>query len=321
VAVVGVFATVAVTSRPPPPPPPPPPPQPPAKRAAPLLRGTTVVDAAADTTDMSETLAGCDAQQPEIGTVFTEHLHGLTPVHWWRYVPESYDPRVRHPVVVVLPPKHMNGGEFQHLSGFEGVAESGGFVLITLSSETRYNAAAVEAALRLEGERLCINRRRLFVVGQESGGHDVVRITCDIDIAAIAVGSSRPSRENFDCGADTPVPMILLAPLRSPREQVDGVSKCGGKRKMSLADHEATWVRRNRCAGEPKVERTHAGSTCFAWDCKGASFRSCHLDGGHPWPGTRGAKRVLGDDCDGPPTDFPAAQTLWDFFSGLELDD
>lgn len=269
-------------------------------------------------------IEGCDSTDPLSGDFMGETLFGLTRASWLIHVPDGYDATTRYPVVLLLHQNNESAQEFLDGSGFREVARENPMILVApagfeKNGRRERGIELVRAALEDVKERLCVDEQRLFAVGHGAGGYLAEHLSCLPEIAGIATNSYRENPHTVFCPDGGPTPHILLSPMKSDREPVDGGRACGGKSDavLPLRDVEERWRIRNACSGEPKPVFRLGKSECVEWACD-APFVSCRLDGGHPWPGFAPRPFPNNTACDGEAPDFPSAARIWAFFSQIE---
>ena len=287
-----------------------------------------------DVVDAAQRVSGCGSDPPFTGLGV---LAGPRPVD--AYVPRAYQADRKYPVVILLhqvvelPRVLLSNGGFAAVADLEGfvvvapttVSKPGILTLFGPTAAAWTNVAAdlqnVRQTLLRADRQLCLDPTRVFVVGHGQGGRMARRLLCEPWVAAGATNSFRAGSRDALCEASKPY--MMLSPLHSPREPVHGGKGCGIKGSqgvvLSLAAAQDGWKRRNGCEGARKrYLRGKGDSACYTWDCK-VPFRSCHLDGGHGWPGTPPRPEVVGSDCEGaPPPDFPSVRRIWEFFETVE---
>ncbi len=204
------------------------------------------------------------------------------------------------------------------LTGFAELADRDQWVVIAPSSNITgpwKNGSAdlrrIREILDETSDLLCLDLERVYVVGHGAGGRPALKLSCEAWVAGVATNSFRPGVDETFCHRPDPIPYLMLSPTKSRREPIDGSASCDGDLGASVHDLEERWRRRNRCAPAAAAAFTHKRSRCRSWDCY-APFESCHVDGGHGWPGS--AKRPFMDECDGDAPDFPTGPRIWDFF-------
>lgn len=236
------------------------------------------------------------------------------------YVPERYDPKQQHVVLLLFHDDAQDAAKFMEVSGFVEIAERLSLVIIApqdgnmMAWTKRDDAVVAKDAMAAAGEALCVDHSRVYAVGYGAGGRIVEELPCIMEVAGIATASYRSTVTDQVCKPSNPVPYIHLAPMKDRYSPPKGGTACGGLHvPISLADKEKMWRERNRCTGSRTQWLEDNGTQCYSWECK-QPFASCHVDGGRPWPGT---KRRIYDirKCDGRAATFPFAATIWRFFA------
>ena len=309
---------------------PPPPPPPPPLVIDDIEDAADVEDAAAAMrlVPLSEGSPGC-GRQPLLRGLGDLRFGPDDDVHADRYdayVPITYDPEHPHPLLLML---HESGDpppEFIDYSGFVPLAEQTPFVIIapfdgdnlTQAWGDTSDAELVRGAILDASNTLCIDTERIFAVGHASGGRMAIRSLCEVGgLAAIATTSYRSSVRGYKnlCFPKKPVPYMHIAGSLDKYSPFEGGKGCGGSVKISVAKKESLWLTRNRCDGKRRSWFQYGNNICDTWDCD-VPFVSCRLDGGRSWAGAspRLLPRLIGQNCDGRPADFPFADTIWRFF-------
>ncbi len=243
------------------------------------------------------------------------------------YVPASYQPNRRHAVLIVIQDKYQRPEEFIAQSGFTPLAETHGFVivapndLLTASGGEELVPLIRERLERIQ-QRLCIDPRRVFVAAQGKAGRTAMALGCQPWVTAIGVNSHLPAAMFTENYCDTAKPAIWLSPRNSrevPLDGSEGCTKAAGQPlpRLPLAHFEQNWRERNACRPVGQAESLR-GATCTSWQCA-AAFRSCIVDGGSQWPGTKPTAK-LEQRCPGETsTDFATAAEMWSFFDAQKF--
>ncbi len=245
------------------------------------------------------------------------------PHPWTVYVPESYDPKQRTPVVFVAYPDHITPDTFIRQTRLPEVAEKEGFLIISPDvGEVNawvdpQHADVMRDVFEAATDEFCIDRGHVFVLGHNNGGKVVEALSCEPWVTAVAFNSFRPRVDEQFCDATRAKPALVLSPMETGHAPIEGGENCYGSIKLSLEAYESGWKARNGCTGPARLQFRHERSECFSWQCSQARFVACHLDGGLGWPGTK--TRVLADwrRCDGVPPQFPTQNVVWDFFESV----
>ena len=246
----------------------------------------------------------------------------LDPFEWFVFVPASYDSQTPAPVMLFFHNQGRDVAGMIDVAELDELAETEGVIIVApqyadWTNGGRSVAARGPDAVSETAERMCLDPKRVFVASHGKSGELVDELACEGWVTAAATSAYRRARRHPPCTGAAPVPFLMFSPLLSPRIPVDGKSECTGVNRPSLQRHESAWLKNNRCQQESRKQHsTHKQSTCYTWDCE-ASFVSCHLHGGHAWPGSSIAPL---DDapCAAllafPLIDFPGTRTMWEFF-------
>lgn len=274
------------------------------------------------TDDMGEQLC---APPPFTGRSGYFPPHASRDDGWLTHIPAGYDSHRRYPLVVLL---HQTAEEPSVLlrgTRFGALADTEGFIVVAPRDPNIFYPwtnpevarARVHLAVETISNELCVDRSRVFVVGHGQGGRLATTLRCEPWVTAVATNSFRENKNEPFCETKHPRPFLMLSPLRSSREPVDGGTACGvhpGEEELaSLAESEEIWRKRHHCSGPRKQVLEERDGTCFTWDCT-TPFESCHLNGGHPWPGMEPRALPLMSDCDGTAPRFPTTRVVWEFF-------
>ena len=268
-------------------------------------------------TPAARTSLGCGKSPPrESGTVdLSVGIEAVT-VH----IPRTYDQNVAHPVVVLFHQDARTGREFIGQTGFDKLADEKGFVVVApdygvfiMGGKQRQMLAP--DAIAAAADELCMDPRRIYLVGHGYGGIAVEKFACEPWVTATATNNFRRTTIRRLCRPNRPVPHMLFAALHSQRIPVNGKGQCGRTKQPTLAEHEAVWSDNNACSPQRRTVFEHAGSTCYAFQGCEMPLWSCHLNGGYRWPGSRAAEiDITGCEDNSPYIDFPGTEKIWEFF-------
>lgn len=248
---------------------------------------------------------------------------------WWRtIVPEGYDPNRAHPVMLVFHADLFSGAMMiEHLRLLD-LANTEQVVIIAPDFDTypkqarREQVANIPDALRAAGEQLCLDPKRIFVLGYGVGS-DGAELTARLPwVTALFTGGYFPAEHDVPSSESArQIPHLYYATTESKVYPVEGGMSCAFLNtvpRVSLAEHEARLREENRCEGEPTKVYDADGEVCYEWTCE-SRFVSCHLAGGLFWPGSGirkwPLKNVHGCRLDPTISDFPGTQFMWDFFA------
>ena len=250
------------------------------------------------------------------------------------YLPESYDNRRAHPVVVLLHDTLDTPETFLKLSRFDRVADRDRFLIIAPTDDppafepvwhdngTSPAIDIITDAITRAGEAFCIDPSAVFVVGHGRGGRVVSKHACAGGPFRAAATTSFVS--NNDCGKPT-IPQLHIAGSRDPRNPLQGGRPCGRTSiRTPLAKVDEDRRKTHGCRGPAAEWGTPNAGICYTWQCD-AALVSCQSDGGYNWPGGATPKtaahrlwdRVSSshEDCQGPAPQMRYAEVIWDFFA------
>lgn len=236
---------------------------------------------------------------------------------WPTYIPPRTTDRPR-PLVVLIHGLGQGGGPFLAESGFAAVADEGDFVVIAPEESVIVgwtglpeNVERMREFVGATVAQLCLDSRRIFIVGQGHGGL-AADLSCVDWVTGVATHAFPRHIEGNACH-DQPKPFLLASPKFSKHEPFEGGRSTIGRLQLPVLDVEADRRTVNGCHAARTTTFSNAEGSCYSWDCD-VPFAACHINGGHTWPGT--ASR-LGFDLlkgDGPGSNFPLAQQVWAFF-------
>ncbi len=229
------------------------------------------------------------------------------------YVPAGYNADRPVPVVITLAAKKQSPEQFFHDTSIATLADKDAFLVAAPPGDVR-TVGELRAMVERIREDYCIDESRVFVLGFLAGGRAAEVLLCEPWVAGAAAASARTEAPAPCTSAK---PFLLMSGMRTNQARPEGGMNCRDTEMMSLAAHETVAKGRNGCDGRDKPYFEHNGSQCRTWTCSDAPFVSCHLDGGWNWPGAAPRPRDWPTPCDGPPTDFPAAEVAWEFFKTL----
>lgn len=298
----------------------------------PLVKSTTAdVDAAqpglADATDTR------DAPSPDAGTGHAGYdgpeslgcgamAHSMSGLDVFR--PRNYDPDTPYPLLILLHSDYQEPRAFARNTGFQALVDSTPLVLLApddfrlgvswRGGETDMQRVRNEAMRVMDSA--CIDRRRVYVVGNGDGARIAWWLACEPWVTAVAMNGHGHTAVDPMPTCEPTTPIMWLTPTKSPHIPIDGRPNCGGKIKLTPQEIDEHWKQQNHCRGPKQPWFSHLESRCHTWTCD-TPYVSCLLDGGRDWPGTAPA---TGLKC--PPdssSQFPTTDQVWRFLSNTPL--
>lgn len=236
------------------------------------------------------------------------------------HVPQGYDPDRPPPVVLAFHGTSSDAEEMRRITGFDGAAETFGFVAVYPQSAVgdwatgcvACPSAADHARIddpgfvrrivdRLAAE-LPIDRERVFAAGFSNGALFANRLACEAAgvFAGSAIVGATLLDEDFTppCRPSRAIPVLLvhgdLDPLFPPEGRVFGAEP-NGPRTISISRTVETWGERNGCAlfsapeALPDAVEDGTRVRLRRWtgcDRKATVAFYAVEGGGHTWPGS-----------------------------------
>ena len=243
---------------------------------------------------------------------------------WHVYLPESYTSDARHPSLLMFHNMWVNGATMIRETNIAELAERHRIVVFALDSTSSVSWQSPDEMVRmLDGisgalDEFCIDRRRIFAIGDGTGGEFVQRLSCVMPLSAIMLTASAEFIEDELCVPPTPTPRLRLygeADRYIPAEGGPGCIPLIGTFR-SAAEIDERWMKNYQCSGpERPWGGKMRGGTCRTWACDFAPLVMCATSGGHYWPGANpvGINLPACALTHAAPT-FPYLDVAWDFF-------
>ncbi len=239
------------------------------------------------------------------------------------YVPTSYEPTEKHPLVLLFHQDARSSDDILKQTSFNELAEEKNFIVLAPDYHgskfwvwrKHDDVKVIQNYVNEVSRKLCIDEARIYAVGHGSGGFAIENLSCEPWIAAVASNGFRSNKPEFPC--DTPKPSLYMTPIHSKRMLKEGGTACSvDAQPISLEAQESKWLTRNQCSDSPQLFGKSENGVCRRYACT-APFVSCHIDGGYGWPGSQMQEWDATGDCQDELKDFPATETIWRFFDGL----
>lgn len=263
------------------------------------------------------------------------------------FVPSSYNPADRTPLVVVLHGRPDNGAGIAYISDMNTIAEREGFVAVYpdgLENEWNYTRAipmfgnmdtADDAQFLSDmvddlAQDLNIDRERVYVTGFSNGGFMTQRLACEArdQYAAFAVVGATAFLGMIElCEDKAPAPILFMHGTEDVSIPWEGIPRSVGGEMVYLAAPMLRtiefWIAHNGCDVtyeetqlEPQGDSPETSVHLLEFDgCPENSALDFYaiFGGGHNWPGVPG--RLREDIAGNVNMDIHASQVIWDFFS------
>lgn len=251
------------------------------------------------------------------GGLEADAVRGAVLVH----VPAGIRAGKRLPLVLALHGVGGSGTQMERYSGLSAVADEHSFVVVyptapgpfwnsTGAGDRDDDVAFIAGVIATVKRRLCVDRRRVFVVGVSNGGEMAALAACRLSgelagVATVAAGYDGRT----PCRPRRPVALLDIHGTEDPIVPYDAEARSGAGRRRFVAG----WVKRDACWSGPRLSRPAPRTTAYDWDrCAGrARVEQIAIVGGrHQWPGAE-------PPDPGPPATFCAACRIWSFLGTM----
>ncbi len=283
----------------------------------------TVTD---DTSESASSAAKCTAIGSSTTTQSCTLTTGGADRAFTLYVPGAYsdDQSKAAPLLFSLHGDNETASANLDYSGFPAISEKAGFIIAypqgatsEATGRTHWNTESSKttdmdfmgAIREYLTDSYKINPDRVYAVGMGTGGSMSYKLACEAADHFTAIGSVAGAMTMASCAPSRPVPAVHI------HGKLDGVVPYAGSAlNLPIDNLVSAWAKSNGCAATgttsaiSDVDGDVMGGTLTNFGgCKaGANVAYYLLDGmDHSWP-------------DGTNGDVNAAETIWDFFSGIE---
>ncbi len=262
------------------------------------------------------------------------------------YVPNSIDPTTPAPLLIALHGGLGTSEQFEANSGFDGLAESNGFVVVHPdgigaradgTGPRTWNGGyccgpAARADVddvgfvrqlidRLDTERP-IDPSRIFVAGHSNGAILAYRVACELSDRIAAIGVQAGSLGVDTCTPARPVSVIHLHGTADTNHPIDGGVGSGvaGVAFRPARDAVETLAAADGCSPTPVpgADPTNPDLTVTTWTpCReAATVRYVVVDGAtHAWMGHPAFSELASSFVGEPYTDLDASRAIWSFLT------
>ncbi len=235
-------------------------------------------------------------------------------------IPPQYDPQRPAPVLVMFHDVLQSPDHIFQIGDLAALADRDGFVMIVPPDDdvgsTWLTTGDIEDAvltIRAVSEALCLDMRRIYIIGHGNGGYAATRVTCAMDgVLAVAQTSHRMGGRAGErlCESERPrVPTMFISMKDDRTNPFADVPDCLGKTRWTLAEHEELLRSDHRCSARYNPR----GETCQALRCE-VPLSLCHPDGGRDWASMPARFATTNPLCSSPSGEFDFASAIWAFF-------
>ena len=262
------------------------------------------------------------------------------------FVPAALPTSTRVPLLVALHGGLGSSTQFATNSGFDGLAEANGFVVVYPDGvgglangpgpQTWNGGSCCGAAARLGiddvgfvrqlldslARDLPIDPARIFAAGHSNGAILAYRLACELSDRIAAIGVQAGSLEIDTCAPSRPVAVFHVHGTADTNLPVDGGRGTGVAGVAFRPAREAidTFTGADRCAPVPVpgVDPTNPDVTVTTWSpCRaGTEVRFVVVAGAtHAWMGHAGASPVAARLVGEPYTRLDASRAIWSFLA------
>jgi polyhydroxybutyrate depolymerase len=234
------------------------------------------------------------------------------------HVPASYDPTSPTPVVFDVHGRTHNASQQMGLSRSIAKSDAAGFIAIypeSGTSPTSWNSGTccdpastsdlddtgfLTALLDEVQAKLCVDEKRVYMMGMSNGGYESHRIACELADRFAAIGPVAGLLLFSGCAPSRPVPVMMVNGTSDQLSQYTFVD-----------EGVAFWREHNQCTTMSQTYSNGDASCVTHSGCTGgADVVLCTIaEGGHQWPGGS-TLPFMGKKSD----DLIATDALWEFF-------
>lgn len=261
------------------------------------------------------------------------------------HIPPASDAPEPAPVVLVFHGAGMNARRMQAFSGLNAKADEVGFVAVYPNGTgagpfLTFNSGGVEwSVLRDQPDDVAyaarllddlatvvrIDPQRIYATGMSNGAMMCYRLAVELSDRIAAIAPVAGTMAAMHAEPQRPVPVLhfhgtedRLVPFGGPDQRVPKFLTF-----KSVEDTVATWVKRNGCRDNPRIEQlpdtSDDGTTVTRKTYCGNQGAEVTLvvvhGGGHTWPGRQPPLGMLGRST----RDISATDLIWEFFSRHRL--
>jgi len=285
-----------------------------------------------------------DLQEEEtvevISGTFTKMIqHDGTDREYIIYIPESYDPNTKTPLLFNFHGFTSNAAEQMAYGDFRSIADTAGFLIVhpeglRFNGQTHWNVGGwtvgsqvddvgfTESLITEISNDYNVDESRIYATGMSNGGYMSFLLACQLSdrIAAIASVTGSMTPETFEsCDPQHPMPILQVHGTSDPVVPYNGTVW-----SRSINDVMSYWATYNSCAQDAtsmeisdinQSDGSTVESNTYP-DCQNG-VTTIHYKvegGGHTWPGSNFDNGSTNYDVD-------ASSLIWAFLSNYSMDD
>ena len=263
---------------------------------------------------------------------------------WIVYVPDSYNPNIPAPLVMLLHGRTVTAENQVAGSAFNLVAEREGIIAVYpqgLNKEWSYTRPAdpsiptdlpdddtfIRSLLDELAQDLNIDNNRVYVTGISNGGFMAQRLACTLQdrfVAFASVAATGAFRLPNLCEGKESVPALYIHGTADAIVPWDGTTMPDGRGgeiivSASMAQTIGFWAEHNACGNDldivdiPATTEETQTRILSVTGCPGNADVVVYMviNGGHTWHGVSRSSDIPGLSSQ----DFNASEEIWEFFN------
>jgi polyhydroxybutyrate depolymerase len=252
------------------------------------------------------------------------------------YIPASYNPEVRCPLVFNLHGYGSNAIEQENYGDFRAIADTANFIIVhpngsldalgiqhwnTFGTSSVDDVKFLSALIDTMNANYAIDKKRVYSTGMSNGGFMSYKLACQLSgrITAVASVTGTMTVGEFDaCMTNHPMPVMQIHGTEDPTVPYEGSAFF--KSVDEVVNH---WVDFNECSPTPEIievpdidptDSSTATHFIFSDGLLGSTVELYRInEGEHTWPGS------IFVDAGRTNNDINASKEIWRFFSQYEL--
>lgn len=279
----------------------------------------------------------CLANTPN-GNIEFKIIHNQRTRYYEVHLPNNYDSKITHPLVIALHGEKANAKHMQKITGLNNKADEAGFIAVYPQGSGRFrknvltwNAANccgyahdkeiddvgfIETMITNLETNYRIDPNRIFVTGFSNGGMLAFTLACHLADKIAAIAPVAAAFNDLACEPNAPVSLIMFHGGRDRYVPLDGgigMAHEATRTDNSVAAAITYWVRHNGCDTESNIDVIGKVTREDFQNGKNGSAVTLYLvrSGWHAWPGGKASYLFPAPPYPG----ISATDLIWDFFS------